>query len=168
MRRSFAVFFALGSLALAVPALAQKDDPPGHGRGGPPGKSQGAGAGHGPKGSPSAAASPGGVAGAVVVPDRDRATIQGYYRTQYLAGNCPPGLAKKESGCLPPGQARKLWVIGQPLPAGVVYAPLPGVLLGQLGAPPLGYEYIRVANDILLMAVGTQLIVSAVADLGSL
>jgi hypothetical protein len=24
------------------------------------------------------------------------------------AGGCPPGLAKKENGCLPPGQARKL------------------------------------------------------------
>ena len=28
-------------------------------------------------------------------------------------GNCPPGLAKKQNGCLPPGQARKLYNVGQ-------------------------------------------------------
>lgn len=26
----------------------------------------------------------------------------------YGRGNCPPGLAKKHNGCMPPGQARKL------------------------------------------------------------
>ena len=26
----------------------------------------------------------------------------------YGIGGCPPGLAKKENGCMPPGQARKL------------------------------------------------------------
>lgn len=26
----------------------------------------------------------------------------------YGAGGCPPGLAKKQNGCLPPGQAKKL------------------------------------------------------------
>lgn len=35
----------------------------------------------------------------------------------YGNGGCPPGLAKKENGCMPPGQARKLgsgerWVQG--------------------------------------------------------
>ena len=28
-------------------------------------------------------------------------------------GRCPPGLAKKNNGCLPPGQAKKLYNIGQ-------------------------------------------------------
>ena len=27
--------------------------------------------------------------------------------------NCPPGLAKKHNGCLPPGQARKRYNVGQ-------------------------------------------------------
>jgi hypothetical protein len=30
------------------------------------------------------------------------------YQTGYGVGGCPPGLAKKNNGCLPPGQARKL------------------------------------------------------------
>jgi hypothetical protein len=28
-------------------------------------------------------------------------------------GSCPPGLAKKGNGCMPPGQARKLYNVGQ-------------------------------------------------------
>ena len=34
----------------------------------------------------------------------------------YGAGGCPPGLAKKNNGCLPPGQAKKLYNIGQRWP----------------------------------------------------
>jgi len=36
----------------------------------------------------------------------------------------------------------------------------------QLGAPPAGYKYVRVATDILLIAVGTSLVVDAIQDLG--
>jgi len=104
----------------------------------------------------------------VVIADRDRSAVYNYYRGQYAVGNCPPGLAKKNNGCLPPGQAKKLWAIGQPLPVGVVFYPLPGVLLAQLTPPPVGYQYVRVANDILMMAIGTRLIAGAIADLSSL
>jgi hypothetical protein len=34
----------------------------------------------------------------------------------YRAGGCPPGLAKKNNGCLPPGQAKKLYNRGQRWP----------------------------------------------------
>lgn len=41
----------------------------------------------------------------------------GYYRDgRYYGSNCPPGLAKKRNGCLPPGQARARWGVGQRLP----------------------------------------------------
>src|ERR1044072_2255372 len=30
----------------------------------------------------------------------------------YGVGGCPPGLAKKGNGCLPPGQAKKLYGVG--------------------------------------------------------
>ena len=36
----------------------------------------------------------------------------------YGTGGCPPGLAKKNNGCLPPGQAKKLYNIGQRWPMG--------------------------------------------------
>ncbi len=32
----------------------------------------------------------------------------------------PPGLAKKNNGCLPPGQAKKRYQVGQPLPRRVL------------------------------------------------
>lgn len=36
----------------------------------------------------------------------------------YGTGGCPPGLAKKNNGCLPPGQAKKLFAQGQRVPYG--------------------------------------------------
>ena len=94
-----------------------------------------------------------------------RGVVQEYYGKQYRAGKCPPGLAKKNNGCLPPGQAKK-WAIGQPLPRDVVYYPVPRAVVLQLGVPPAGHKYVRVAADILLIAVGTGLIVDAIQDLG--
>ncbi len=104
----------------------------------------------------------------IVIQERDRGAVYSYYRTEYATAGCPPGLAKKNNGCLPPGQAKKMWAMGQPLPAAVVYYPLPGVLLAQLSPAPSGYQYVRVANDILLMAIGTRMIAGAIADLSSL
>ena len=38
----------------------------------------------------------------------------GYGRAAgYGVGGCPPGLAKKHNGCMPPGQAKKLFRTGQ-------------------------------------------------------
>jgi len=31
----------------------------------------------------------------------------------YGHGGCPPGLAKKHNGCMPPGQAKKMFRVGQ-------------------------------------------------------
>ena len=36
--------------------------------------------------------------------------------------SCPPGLAKKNNGCLPPGQAKKLYNVGQHWPRNYGYA----------------------------------------------
>ena len=40
----------------------------------------------------------------------------------YGAGGCPPGLAKKNNGCLPPGQAKKLYRTGQRWPGNYGHA----------------------------------------------
>ena len=94
-----------------------------------------------------------------------RRSIHDFYAPRLAAGRCPPGLAKKGTGCLPPGQARK-WVIGQRLPGGVVSYPVPAELRLRLGPPPAGYEFVRVAGDILLIAIGTSLVIDAIEDLG--
>lgn len=78
--------------------------------------------------------------------------------------NCPPGLARKHNGCMPPGQAKK-WDIGQPLPGDVNTYPIPQAVYQGLGAPPPGYRYVRVMNDILLVTTGTNMVVDAIKDI---
>ena len=56
--------------------------------------------------------------------------------------------------------------MGQPLPAGVVIYDVPPPLVVRIGVPPPGYRYVRVASDILMIAVGTSLVVDAIRDLG--
>jgi Ni/Co efflux regulator RcnB len=97
--------------------------------------------------------------------DHRRTVAHDYYREEYRGGHCPPGLAKKHNGCMPPGQARK-WSVGRPLPREVIYYPLPPALIVQIGPPPTGYRYVRVASDILLIALGTGMVVDAMQDLG--
>ncbi len=97
--------------------------------------------------------------------DHHRVVVREYYEDQFRRGRCPPGLAKKHNGCMPPGQARR-WELGQPLPRDVVYYSVPQPLVVEIGTPPPGYRYVRVANDILLMAVGTRMIVDAIQDFG--
>lgn len=99
--------------------------------------------------------------------DNQRQAARAYYEPRFRAGNCPPGLAKKGNGCQPPGQAKR-WQRGQPLPRDVVYYPVPSSVQVQLGTPPAGYKFVRVATDILLIAVGTSMVVDAIEDLGRL
>ncbi len=94
-----------------------------------------------------------------------RTYVRDYYARQSSSGRCPPGLAKKNNGCMPPGQAKK-WRLGQPLPNDVVYYEVPRSLVIQIGIPPSGYRYVRVATDILMMVIGTRMIVDAIEDLG--
>jgi hypothetical protein len=141
-------------LGLASPAWADKDKDKGgkgkHGQG---------------RGGPAVVVQP----VRVVVPDHDRAIVYQYYRSEFSAGRCPPGLAKKGNGCLPPGQAKKqqqLWVIGQPLPPAIVYERVPTTVVQQLAPVPPGYEYVRVDNDVLLMDMTNRMVADVVNDIG--
>ncbi|QDP19131.1 hypothetical protein [Sphingomonas xanthus] len=49
-------------------------------------------------------------------PHAGHANHQAMGHAGYGTGGCPPGLAKKNNGCLPPGQAKKLYNVGQRLP----------------------------------------------------
>ncbi len=99
--------------------------------------------------------------------DHHRDVIRQYYSDSYHSGHCPPGLAKKNNGCQPPGQAKK-WRYGHPLPSDVIYYDLPPQVVISLGIPPEGQKYVRVASDILLIAVGTGLVLDAIQDLNNL
>lgn len=98
--------------------------------------------------------------------DHHRTVMHSYYTDQYRSGHCPPGLAKKHNGCMPPGQAKK-WTVGQQLPREVIFFDLPSEVVVRLGAPPARHRYVRVANDILLLAVGTGMVVDAIENLGN-
>ena len=97
--------------------------------------------------------------------DGKRAHIHSYYQDEFRGGHCPPGLAKKRNGCMPPGQAKK-WRVGQTLPRDVVVYDVPPALVVRIGTPPPGYKYVRVAADILLIAVGTRMVADAISNLG--
>ncbi len=99
--------------------------------------------------------------------DGKRAHIHSYYEEEFRSGHCPPGLAKKRNGCMPPGQAKK-WHMGQPLPREVMIYDVPPALVVRIGTPPPGYKYVRVASDILLIAIGTRMVADAITNLGRL
>ena len=94
-----------------------------------------------------------------------RAVAHEYFAQEFRRGDCPPGLARKRNGCMPPGLARQ-WQIGHSLPRDVTVYDLPPELVVKIGLPPSGHKYVRVASDILLIAVGTGMVVDAIDDLG--
>jgi hypothetical protein len=57
-------------------------------------------------------------------PDDVRVMRNDWHGFRRLADACPPGLARKGNGCLPPGQAKKL--VGAALPASLAAASLSG------------------------------------------
>ncbi|HMA09164.1 MAG TPA: hypothetical protein VKP68_14920 [Ramlibacter sp.] len=97
--------------------------------------------------------------------DQHRAFVRQYYGEHY-GGNhkCPPGLAKKNNGCMPPGQVRN-WAVGQPLPVGVPIYSVPQPVLVQLPPVPYGYRYGRVGGDIVLVYQKNNLVVDIIVGL---
>lgn len=175
LRGSLAVIAMLVLILIAGPALAEKPpwagggkgkpgDPTYQSQGGPPGP------GHPPDNRPGQGPGKDKHRGPGPEPhkyfsDHQRVTIDNYYAGRYKHGKgCPPGLAKKHNGCMPPGQAKK-WAIGRPLPPDVVYYSLPSSLVVKLGPPPPNTKYVRVAQDVLLLATGTKMVVDAVENL---
>lgn len=96
--------------------------------------------------------------------DRHRAAAYEYYERQGRAGHCPPGLAKKHNGCQPPGHAKQ-WQMGRTLERSVVVYPVPRDVIVRIGPPPAGYRYVQVLGDVLMVAIGTNMVVDAIEDL---
>ena len=136
MLRHCARIAAAGLVACAVAAPVVQADP----------KNKGKGHGH----------------DQVVFVDGDRTAVHTYWVDTYGRGNCPPGLAKKGNGCLPPGQAAKRYVVGRPLPRTIVVERVPTVLVPRLRAVPVGYEYVVVDGDVLLMNTASRVIADAI------
>jgi hypothetical protein len=123
---------AAGMLVASAPALARPGNGNGHGN-------SAHGAMRGNHGH-----------GAIVHGNADRGVISSRYGRLYAfnrRGSCPPGLAKKHNGCLPPGQAKKLYDVGQRYNRnfGTVwgYDQIPDYLRGQYTFDPLARYYYR-------------------------
>ena len=153
-----AAIISILCVALTAPAFADNDKDKGHGQGhgGPKVERNDNDQGHG---NGAAVVAP----RQVVIIDRDRDIVRTYYSREFAAGNCPPGLAKKNNGCLPPGQANRAWAVGQSLPPEIVSQPMPRELWTQLTPPPAGYEYARVDDNIVLMSIANRTIAGMLA-----
>jgi len=90
-----------------------------------------------------------------------RSRLQPYY-----VRHCPPGLAKKHNGCLPPGHAKR-YIIGQPLPYEVVYWDVPPEVITLLPAAPYGTRYVWVDKDVLLISEASKKVLDAVVLLSA-
>ncbi len=165
LHRKFALALLLTGLFAASPILAEKPEWVGNGK---PGKNAQSQRNEGPR-SDDRRDERGDGRGDVRVSfhfdDHQRTVVRDYYEESFKHGRCPPGLAKKGNGCMPPGQAKK-WQMGRPLPRDVIYYDLPHRVSVELGVPPAGHKFVRVASDILLIAIGTGLVVDAIEDLG--
>ena len=101
----------------------------------------------------------------VVFSTDQRQAVERYFVQTHGRGGCPPGLAKKNNGCLPPGQAKKRYAVGRPLPPVVGTRPPAAEVRVRIGDPPEGYLYVMVDGDLLKLAVGTMLVVDAIDGL---
>ena len=97
--------------------------------------------------------------------DQQRTYVREYYVQNYSSGKkCPPGLAKKNNGCMPPGQAKN-WVVGQPVPSGVTVYSVPQPVIRQLPPAPYGYRYVLIGGDVVLVQQQNNLIVDIIVGL---
>ena len=93
--------------------------------------------------------------------DNERVSIQRYYRDTYSGDRCPPGLAKKGNGCMPPGQARR-FNAGSRIPGDVSLLPLPSGLHVHLAPPIAGYAYGYVDGNVILYDTSDRLVIDVV------
>lgn len=94
--------------------------------------------------------------------DQQRTFAREYYTTTYKDGKrCPPGLAKKNNGCLPPGQVRN-WIVGEPVPRNVIVYPVAQPVIRMLPPAPVGYRYERIGGDIVLVQQQNNIIVDII------
>jgi hypothetical protein len=92
---------------------------------------------------------------------RTRPAVKSKAGKRYGSNACPPGLAAKRNGCLPPGQARKLFNVGQRIPSGydfyTSYGNIPVAYRDQYGLTD-GYRYIQRDQSIYVVDPRTSLV----------
>ncbi len=88
---------------------------------------------------------------------------RGVYRDYYGgAPDCPPGLAKKNNGCLPPGIAKKRYEVGRPLGPDVYVRDAPYDLVQRLPYLDDEYGYRIVDGDLAVVELATLVVLDAI------
>lgn len=93
--------------------------------------------------------------------DRDRDGIDDRAENRYGGAACPPGLAKKDPACVPPGQARRMFEQGQRVPLGYdFYTDYNAIPLPYRSQVPYtdGYRYIYRDNRVYIVDPATRLV----------
>jgi hypothetical protein len=93
---------------------------------------------------------------------RERDLFKSWAIAEYGRGKCPPGLAKKEDGCLPRGAPRKRYMVGLALPPSTVIAPVPLDLTGRVGTPAVGYRYGMIDGDLVKLDLARGIVLDAI------
>ena len=57
---------------------------------------------------------------------REREAATAYFVESRGRGNCPRVWAKKHNGCLPPGLAKRRYLVGRPCPKDIILEEPPG------------------------------------------
>lgn len=96
---------------------------------------------------------------------QQRVIVQEYYRDNFHP--CPPGLAKKNPYCMPPGQYRRHYTVGQVLPSYVEVYEVPRSLRARLAPVPYGYQYVMVDRDVLLISEASKKVIDAITLLSA-
>jgi len=117
----------------------------------------------GPASGPAKGPAKGPMSAEVRFSSKERRLVYNYYGAQAKRRACPPGLARKGKGCMPPVPARK-WAVGKPLPRDLDYRDLPRDLRRRMPSPPARHRYVQVAGDVLLIAARTGVVVDAIRD----
>ncbi|MGE0409004.1 MAG: hypothetical protein AB7P23_07055 [Amphiplicatus sp.] len=91
--------------------------------------------------------------------DSERRIVRDYYSAQK---SCPPGLARKNNGCLPPGIAKKRYEVGRPVLEDAIIIELPHDVIVRLPPLPSGHGYRMVDGDLVIVALSTMIVLDAI------
>lgn len=103
-----------------------------------------------------------GRAGEMAISDNDRVLL-GKYVNHYYKNTCPWEHDYRFKKCVAPNPDQKRgYVIGYALPSDVAYEDLPRQFISRLHVIPVGYKYVRVENDVVLINASTREVVDSV------
>jgi hypothetical protein len=97
--------------------------------------------------------------------EHDRVVIReyiGHHRDKW----CPPGLAKKHNGCMPPGQLK--YKVGETIPTTVHYTLVPRTVVRTWAPLPPDEIYVRTGGDVYVMDKTSRTILDAVTLMNDL